>query len=114
MLKQITLFDLPPKTGEELRDQGINQALSHAEQVSDNWGDKAYILFLEFIKDRETFKCEDFRESVKDKLDEPPSNRAFGSIIVRAAKAGKIKRIGFVNVLNPRAHRTPVSFWSKK
>ncbi len=116
LLKQIPLFEnefIPP-TGEQLRDAGINKAINHANSVTENWGDKAYVLFLQFIVDRTNFKCEDFREWVKDKIDEPPSNRAFGAVIVRAAKAGKIKRIGFVNVTNPKAHKTPVSFWSKK
>lgn len=119
---QLSIFDAPAfedtiksnidKTGDILRDKGIEASINHANLIQEDWGEKAYLLFLEFIKSHTEFKCEDFRNWSSPQLSTPPSLRAFGSIIVRAVKSGLITRIGFENVSNPRAHKTPVSVWS--
>jgi hypothetical protein len=114
MLKQIPLFEdeiLP--TGEQLRDAGINQAINHANSVTDNWGDKAYTLFLQFIKEKDVFLCEDFRKWCEGKIDTPPSLRSYGATIVRAKKAGQIISRGITQVTNAKAHKANASLWSK-
>jgi len=54
---------------------------------------------------------EDVRISSEGIIEIPPSNRAWGGVIVRAVKSGLIKRIGFQNVNNPKAHKTPATLW---
>jgi hypothetical protein len=55
---------------------------------------------------------EDVRKSAIGTVEEPPSLRAWGSIIVKASKNGFIKRVGYKQVNNPLAHKTPASLWA--
>lgn len=96
------------------RDKGIQQATDHADAVHDSWSDKAYGHFRTFVSQQNgPFKIESFREWVKDFLPLPPSLRAFGSITVRAVRAGLIKRIGYTQVTNIKAHRANCALWQK-
>ena len=108
------------KTGEELRDRGIKKAVNHADQLTEKWSEKAYEklkLFLSHeinqIQNFE-FMTEQFREFCEVTfLDDPPSLRAFGGIMAKAAKVGLIERVGYANVTNPKAHATPAAIWRR-
>ena len=108
------------KTGEELKEIGIKKAVSHADQVTEKWSEKAYEKLKLFLS-REInttqnfeFMTEQFREFCEvTYLDDPPSLRAFGGIMAKAAKAGLIERIGYDNVTNPKAHATPATIWRR-
>ena len=54
---------------------------------------------------------EDVRLASEKEIPMPPSNRAWGGIVVRASKAGLISRVGFSNVKNAKAHKTPATVW---
>ena len=54
---------------------------------------------------------EDVREASKGVVPVTPSTRAWGGVVVRASKAGVIKRKGFKNVKNAKAHCTPATLW---
>ena len=132
---QPTLFDttqlgtgfIPPSTsmagsnyylntlpsGEALKDQGIEKALDHANQTHEIWSERAYGFLLEYLKSHGEFMTEDVRKASEGIVKEPPSLRAWGGIIVRAARAGLIKRVDFRNVKNARAHCTPATVWGK-
>lgn len=102
--------------GEKLRDRGMKRALDHAEDVHDCWGQKAYNLLVCWLRNKGSgrqFKAEDFRIhcELTDAIDRPPSDRAYGAVVIRAAKAGLIKKIGYATVVNPKAHRTPCTLW---
>lgn len=58
-----------------------------------------------------TFTSEEFRQDVKATLPQPPDDRAFGSVFRRAAKAGVIKKLGFVPALT--RHCAPTVMWGK-
>jgi hypothetical protein len=47
-------------------------------------------------------------------LENPPSNRAFGFIPVRAVKEGWIEFSRIAKVKNRKAHATPANAWRKK
>lgn len=98
-----TLFD-----GPVLRDRGIQQATDHAGR---QWSDQAYDFLLKFLKTNTTFMAEDVRTASIGFVPEPPSKRAWGGIIVRAAKQGLIQKVGFRNVKNAKAHCTPAAVW---
>jgi hypothetical protein len=66
--------------------------------------------FIQF-SDGKPFMCEDVREYASNHLPTPPTNRAWGAIILRAKKDGIIKHYGFGQVTNPRAHRANASMW---
>ena len=96
------------------RDKGIQQATDHADAVHDKWSKQAFDQFKIFLTSQvEPFKMEDFRNEVSGVLPEPPSLRAFGGIAMRAAKAGLIKRIGYTQVTNIKAHRANCALWQK-
>lgn len=103
-------------TGQQLRDAGMQMAVDHADAVNEGWSIKAYNLFVAWIKNKgrgRQFKTEDFRVYLKlgELLPNPPSERAYGSIALKAAKAGLIKKVGYATVVNPKAHGTPCTLW---
>ena len=109
MKEQLTIFD----TGTELRDQGMKKAVDHADAVIDNWSETAYRFLLMFLQHRSMFMTEEVREASAKIIPEPPSLRAWGSVIVRAAKSGHIQRAGYKNVKNAKAHSTPATVWKR-
>jgi hypothetical protein len=109
MSAQMNLF-----TGTELRDAGIAKAMASAERETEGWSDLAYKFLLHFIASRDEFMMEDVREAAIGIVPMPPSVRAWGGIAIRARKAGRIERIGFRNVNNPKAHCTPATVWRVK
>lgn len=111
-MEQLNIFE---PTGADIRDAGMQQAIDHADEVDDKWSERAYHYLATFVNyHREPFMAEDFRAYCeKYKLPDPPSLRAFGGIIARAAKAGLIRRVGFKNVTNARAHCTPAAVWQR-
>lgn len=114
MNKQLELFDLPPEpTGAELRDDGIERAVSHANEKHEDWADSAYNFLLMYMRkpNHQEFMAEEVREAAYGIVAEPPSLRAWGGIIRKAAIAGYIERIGFQSVKNPKAHCAPCAVW---
>ena len=101
-----TLFD-----AQTLRDAGINQALDHA---GENWPERAYAFLLDYLRDHPTFMAEDVRTASHGVIQEPPSQRAWGGVIVRAARAGHIQRSGYRQVKNTKAHCTPAAVWVRR
>jgi len=98
-------------SGEELRDFGIEQATQNADRQNPNWSNLAYNFLLKYIKENKEFMAEEVRIKSEDFIPIPPSNRAWGGVIVRAVKSGLIKRKGYKNVKNAKAHCTPATLW---
>jgi len=96
---------------EFLRDKGMKQATDHADQVHENWSDKAYAFLLNFAKTNKRFLVEEVREKSLNYIPFPPSERAWGSIIIKAKNNNIVKAIGFKQVSNPKAHKTPATYW---
>ena len=97
--------------GTQLRDKGIKQAIDNADDKHERWSEKAYKFLTNWIKTQYEFMTEDVRIASEKEIPKPPSNRAWGGIVVRAARAGLINKVGFSNVKNPKAHNTPASIW---
>jgi hypothetical protein len=97
--------------GTQLRDKGIKQAIDNADDTHERWSEKAYKFLTNWIKTQYEFMTEDVRLASEKEIPKPPSNRAWGGIVVRAARAGLINKVGFSNVKNPKAHHTPASIW---
>ena len=97
---------------EKLRDAGIVQSASNADSKVERWTDRAYAM-LDAYPTR-TFMTEELREWAElAGLPKPPSNRAWGAVIIRAKKEGRIRAIGFRNTSNPKSHATPATLWEK-
>lgn len=92
---------------------GMALAVEHADDQSRQWSDRAMFWLKIFIGPRSTpFMAETVREFAAQKgLPPPPSERAWGSVIHKAARAGLIIFSGYAKTTNPRAHRTPAALW---
>ena len=102
--------------GLQLRDKGIKKAIDNANDTHNKWSDKAYKFLLDYIKygegrDQYEFMTEDVRMASEAEIPKPPSNRAWGGIILRAVRAGLVHRVGSSSVKNIKAHRTPATVW---
>lgn len=93
------------------RDIGIKKAEDHANSVHESWSDKAYEFLRQYIRHDAEFMTEQIREASEGIVPEPPSKRAWGSIVLKAARAGLIKKIGYKSVSNPKANATPATLW---
>lgn len=99
-------------TGAQLRDAGIIKAITHANQKVEKWSDKAYSFLLEYITTTTQFKTEDARAYAERRgLEEPPSKRAWGGIILKAARARLVIKDGHTLVDNPKAHKCLATLW---
>lgn len=101
----------------EARDQGIEQATRHANEVDPGWSERAFDMLKDWLKGWAPgfrFTIEEFRKIAQIRgLPDPPHARAFGSVAVRAKCAGLIKSNGTVKVKNPRAHCANANQWQK-
>lgn len=79
------------------RDAGMQQALCHAEAEAEGWGDRAMASLKRFIDSaREPFLIEDVRAAAeREGLDPPPDARAWGAVVMRAARAEIIRKAGY-------------------
>lgn len=102
-------------SGEYLRDIGIERSVNKANKDHDKWSDIAYSFLLHYIKSNPEFMAENVRNEslVLGLVPEPTNKRAWGAIFVKAARLGLIKRIGFKNVTNSKAHCTPATVWGR-
>lgn len=105
-MDQLDLF-----SGQQLRDIGISQSMENADKQSNKWTYYAYEFLLNYIKSNREFMAEDVRIASEGFVEIPPSKRAWGGIFVKAVKSGLIKRKGFMNVKNAKAHCTPATLW---
>ena len=101
-------------TGADLRDAGIKTAVDHADAVSEKWSENAYQLLIKFLQSNKRFMCEDFRSYAAElDFDLPPSGRAFGGVIMRAAREFIIIKIGIQSVKNKKAHLANAGVWER-
>jgi len=105
-------FTIDFTRGEDLRDEGIERAITHADYASEGWSELAYAFLKKYIESHSIFMAEDVRQAASGIVPLPPSNRAWGGIMVRAAHENLIYRCGFRNVKNARAHCTPAALWA--
>lgn len=91
----------------------MTRAVDHANHHIENWSEKAYLFLLSYIENVGEFMAEDVRKASEGIIAQPPNLRAWGAILVRAAKAGIIKRTGFGTVTNVNAHRCFASKWRR-
>lgn len=92
-------------TGEELKAAGIAQALDNP--TTPPWKVVARQAIDELAARYHPFTAEDVRRMVGD----PPTEKVIGAIFNAAARAGVIKRVGFVQTRRPSSHATMTSQW---
>lgn len=113
MIQQELLF------GEQLKNEGIEQAINHADSIAPyNWSEKAFnflINWLGTVPCGYSFMAEDVRVLAEKRnvVPVPPSKRSWGAIIIKAKRQGLIICNGISQVSNPTAHRANASVWVK-
>jgi hypothetical protein len=113
LMKQLSL-NIPE--AEAARDKGIETAITHADQVCENWSEIAYGKLKEFLTIfSDPFQAEEVRSyaAVDDSFPMPEHERAWGGIFRKAAFNGLIKQIGFEKTKSVKSHRTPSAVWQK-
>src|SRR5208337_2852786 len=104
------------KSGCELAEAGMKQADKHAKKVNPCWREGAYEFIKEYCESHdEPFTAEVVRYSAElAGFPVPPSLRAWGLIMIVAAKRGWIQQIGYRKVQNPKAHSANAALWQSK
>lgn len=96
------------------RDNGMAKALAHADAIEPAWSDLAYTFLLGFIgASQGEFLTEDVRAAAHGAVPDPPDQRAWGGIVIRAVKAGLIRRAGYRPMRSKNCHANPKSSWIK-
>lgn len=100
---------------ENAKQAGMMMAEDNANTKINGWSRIAFNILREFLMfHNDPFLAEEVRSYASQRgLDEPPSKRAWGGVITRAARQKLIKSIGFGLTTNPLAHRTPATLWCK-
>lgn len=114
-MTQTTLFaeTIPAAPdGAKLRDEGMKKAEESAERKEFGWSDKAMIYVEKYCRMFDEFTGESVRIYAEAMgIPEPPHKRAWGAIMLKAAKRGLIRKIGTQSVSNPKAHCAIATLW---
>lgn len=106
MTIQLDIFE-----SQEKRDAGIAKSVNNANRKNEYWSLQAYYFLLQYIRTHNEFMAEEVRAASVGSVPQPPNNRAWGSVFVRAKRSGKIKWKDYKPVTNPKAHCTPATLW---
>lgn len=93
------------------RNHGMQRATDHAADSCIDWPDRAYAFLLAFAKSHETFQSEDVSDASKrdPSFPQPPTDRAWGSLYVKAQNAGAIEPCGMAR--SRRRHASVCILW---
>ena len=114
-MNQFALDFTKAATGRELRDLGMQQATTNADRAVLGWSEMAYGYLLEWLAyHAEAFTGEQVREFAMQRgCQEPTHKRAWGGVMMRAARERKIHKIGTAQVTNPKAHMANAALWRR-
>ena len=100
----------------ELRDRGMQASADHADRVHVGWGDAAFgicLIAIGGMQPEEKLTSETMRMIAEQKgLPEPPDKRAWGKVMLRLAKSGKIRKSGWTEAKTADAHKRPINLWA--
>lgn len=89
---------------------GMTLAADHAEAVSPEWKERAYRALRQYAMTRQRFTAYDFRHA--GLIVSPTTDKAFGPIFLKAARAGLIQRVGYDP--HPERHGSPTPVWASQ
>lgn len=85
----------PDALARAARDEGIHRAIEHANADGSGWSDLAYAFLRLFLRTHRFFISEDVSDASKlAGMTQPPTDRAWGAIYVRAAREKLIVQDG--------------------
>lgn len=105
-MEQLTLED-----ARQQADAGMRQALEHAEVVVPQWGELAYQRIVKYAREHERF-CGWMvvkAAAMDPSFPAPPTEKAWGGPMKRAAHDGIIERVGTAK--DPNRHGNPIPLW---
>lgn len=94
--------------------EGIDQAVAHADRDAPGWSSVAFeFVKLHAMQNRGArfTGYEIVRAALAYGVPKPPTDKAFGGPIQRAARAGLIRKVGSVADPNPERHGSDVPLW---
>lgn len=99
-------------------EKGLTRAVEKADRDYKDWSDRCWHWFLIWLAKKPTgfhFQIEDYRIVVLTwkKIEEPPSNRAFGFISKRAVKQELIVSVGKAKTKSKTGHGCNSEVWMK-
>lgn len=98
----------------ELRDLGLLRAAEHAEQSHSGWTEQAvdFVRAYAVMHAGRQFTGEDIRLWAESKRFEyPPHLRAWGNVMLTAAKRGIIKKVGYAKTTSANCHEAIATLW---
>ena len=96
----------------EARDDGIQRAIDHAEEVEPGWGDAALALLRLYAASGRPFTALALREwAQREHGFVGATNWAWGSVFVRAQRDRLIEKAGFAEVGNETSHLKVSPLW---
>lgn len=97
----------------DLAVQGMEAAADHAERETEGWNTMAFEAFVRYVAAiKEPFMTEDVRNYAEALgMPEPPDKRAWGSVAMRAKKAGLIVSMGYAPQQSLNSHKAPKTLW---
>lgn len=97
------------------KQNGIEVAELNAEFHHPEWSTEALVWLCRFLRNYSfDFMTEDVRLFAESNgFKAPVTSRSWGAVMLRASRAGIIKKVGYKSTRNPLAHRTPATLWSK-
>ncbi len=100
--------------GRKLRDEGMQRSADHAEKSEPGWSDIALDFLAKYLKGKDgQFMAEEVRMESVGIVSAPPHARAWGSVMIRAAKAKLIRKVGLGTVKNSKAHKCFATIWTR-
>jgi hypothetical protein len=95
--------------------QGATRAAAKADRVHGDWSDRAFSYLERWASRRagQVFMTEDVRLAGEGSgsFVAPPDRRAWGAVILRAKRAGKLIHAGYAANKDPSCHGSPKSQW---
>lgn len=100
-------------TGQQLAEHGGQQALDHAQRVSNmTWAERATWAILYFMERRPVFTIEQVKDFAYAKgLPKPPADGAWGPVVKKLANSKRLKSDGVVRSTHPSQHGKWVTVW---
>jgi hypothetical protein len=80
--------------------EGHRLANIAADHAGDDWKQSAFDAFCSYARQHESFTVEEVRNA--SKVPQPPTNKAWGAIAIRARDAGIVVAAGLVKVARGR------------
>lgn len=95
----------------KVTDEAIQRGVDHADAVHEKWSLQAFEFLKGYAEINPVFMVEDVRNASVGIVPIPPTSKAWGGVVRKAAIAGLVFKAGYKEVKNVKAHRTPASVW---